>query len=144
MGWWSATVMGGDSPLDIEGELKDVCGKTYEDVLDRDTINEHLDELGHSISLYQVEQDIAGQVLGVLIMAAGANMPDSIRSTVIACAEADEWMADGDSERTAYITDFIKKVRSYPKNGCLPVTLANEGLLSKLSTVNNPSCVLPN
>ena len=43
MGWWSATVMGGDTPLDFEGDLYDVAGISYEDAHEDEMTKENED-----------------------------------------------------------------------------------------------------
>ena len=68
MGWWSSTIMGGDTPLDLESSL----GRALRDELSRKTINAKLDMVAKFVKdpsqfcewAVDEDADIARQVIG--------------------------------------------------------------------------------
>jgi len=124
---WNATVMGGDTPLDIEGNLLvDVCGIAFDDYIDmpiasfRDTFNIRLPTMVEYIDRMEVDNDdernIAYQVLGVLLMRAGSDFPESIKALVVNAANKDKWAFEGDEARINSMSDLVNMVLNY-KNG---------------------------
>lgn len=141
MGWWSAAIMGGDSPLDYFGGIcaLAVPGKYRggnPEVLTRKALNEALPAirgwLAKKNQSYPADMSVSLQALGVTIMERGADMPDDLRAEIIAAADADEWAReDGTrSERGQNIAAFIEKVKAY-KPGKRVDCKREEGLLSR-------------
>lgn len=146
MGWWSATIMGGDFPCDMMAELEDVLGledeKEYSEEQIRDLINAKQHELFQAVQArennlnWPPHAGITGQVLAVFILHFGATMTEEIRAYLIECAEKDEWakQSDGEtsdsSERKRHIDDLISKLRQYPLEGAA-TPIAHETLFDK-------------
>lgn len=131
MGWWSATILGGDAPYDVRANLEDVMNVDcwFEGVNEenqRILVNDNMDQL-FEVAKESYDQSIAGQVFGAMILEVGAKMSDEIRQFVLDCANEDEW-AHEDEERNGFIQDFISKVIAYPSEGGVRVELAQEGL----------------
>lgn len=139
MGWWSTTVMGGDTPLDFEGDmLIDICGLAHDDYLEngyapyRHTIESHIDELVAYCDKHDGDdQNIAFQVLGVILMGSGAAMSADVKEQIEVGINMDEW-ADEDSERKEHMRDYLYAVHNYDTNGGTVVTLTSEGLFEKI------------
>jgi len=123
MGWWSATIMGGDSPLDMQGVICDAMGVKYNFdikaakgyVYDRGLIEKHLDAIVAVLEARKWEREIGFQVLGVMVLETGAKISAALRKRIIAAAEADEWMKEAGtgSERGKYIKDFIAAMKAH-------------------------------
>lgn len=147
MGWWSASILGGDTPLDFLGDFADIVG-----VGNRDDEDEGLSELyGYNFSKEILNdstnlskmlsyadkrrgseyQSIAYQVLAVILMATGANISQTLKNKISSHSKKDEWYLSKDPERVAYIEQLIGSVELY-KNG-LPIILQSEGLFEKIS-----------
>lgn len=146
MGWWSATILGGDTPMDYVGDMKDIANindydyDKEEDILlapnvVKDRVNKAIRKLvkycdnSHDI-------DIAYQVLGVVIMTSGAKLSDQLRTFIISAARNDEWAkrdTSVDKERKTYINRFVRQLQRYPSEGGRPRTIAQEGLFEKMS-----------
>ncbi len=148
MGWWSATVMGGDSPMDAEGDLFDIVfkGTKYEDGCDRmdaegageltredlaAKLLARLPDLNEYVSS-GLDTDILKQVLGVMILEYGIPIIDPTREAIklaIQGAKDDEW-ADEDEERAAHMEAFILQLNEYDGS---PTEVTSEGLFEKLA-----------
>lgn len=130
MGWWSTTVMGGDTPLDFRGEmLADVCNlkESFWDEYDCDvghpTVAEVIESHMHDLIEYawsipiEQDRDIAFQVLGYLILESGIQVsPVVVRALNLAMTEGcdkDSWAAEGDRERIEYIAEFRQQLQEY-------------------------------
>jgi 8-oxo-dGTP diphosphatase len=116
MGWWSEAIMGGDTPLDWEADISDFVGGHFDPdeghIFTREQLEAKLSEMVAYIEGGN-EPDIGLQVLGVLIMRAGADLPDDIKARIVKAAEDDEWAAEDDRKRKAHIRDLIEKVEAY-------------------------------
>ena len=137
MGWWSATVMGGDTPLDYQGDMVDLCGVDYDKFADMDydhtkirsEIESNLDKLvEYCNSVKYGEPEIAWQVLGVIILESGSKLPDDIKTKIVEAADNDDW-AQEDEERNRYMKAFKYAVENY--NGT-PTEIEYEGLFQKI------------
>lgn len=156
MGWWSATIMGGDTPLDMLARLCGVAGAPWgPDTLDswepghvfdggdfhlfllrRHHIEGNLDKLVaelESIPNTYGDQRIAVQVFGAMVLHTGAAIPDDLRERIIESAKADEWASEGDAERQQYIDNFVAALRAHEPGR--PHHLTEEGLLSQIERV---------
>lgn len=138
MGWWSKTVMGGDTPMDYECDfLIDHCG--YSDFYDEDpetirtALNQNFWPCYHH-ALHCVNQDgdgIALQVLGAIVLRYGANLPIEVRKVIIDAALNDEWGAE-DEERANHMKIFAYQVENYTNGE--PVEIATEGLFDVIAS----------
>ena len=115
MGWWDASVMGGDTPMDWEGILCDKMGGHFDDdeghVYTREQLEAELGELLTYITAHSLDPHIGLQVLGVLALKVGATLPDRVKAKIIEAAEKDPWAAENDRERKAHMQDLIEKIR---------------------------------
>lgn len=147
MGWWSATILGGDPAYDCRGTYLDVMDLDDEGDSDhfwfatftmrtyRKKVNDNLPKLltaARKLEAESYDVGIAGQVLGAMIMEVGAKMPAVVQKFILKCANKDEWATESE-ERKKYIDDFIAKVTSYPPKGGVIVELACEGLFEKIA-----------
>lgn len=143
MGWWSATVLGGDPPLDWLGTLCDEMGVGMRDLDEdedcdgyygypytREGLEANLDKLVARIMKDEYDPHIGFQVLGALLLHVGADIPDKVRTNICRACLADAWANEGDSERLHYMTDLHDKVLA-SKPG-VSVELAQEGLMEKI------------
>ena len=144
MGWWSATIMGGDSPLDFQGALESKLGiepnysetktpeshkkKLYEAIENHEEmIDSILNKWGcgePEEDFYKNEKSIGFQVLAVLMMECGAEIKPELKTKMLFWIEKDEW-ANEDTERLGYIDNLQDMVRAYEGE---PVKVKNEGL----------------
>lgn len=148
MGWWSATVMGGDPPMDAEGDLFDIVfkGTKYEDGCDRMDAEDageltkediaakllaRLPDLLERVRGPALDMDIYRQVLGVMILEYGVPIIDPTREAIelaIDGANHDEWAYE-DEERKAHMEAFILQLNEYTGE---PTEVEFEGLFEKL------------
>lgn len=161
MGWWSATVMGGDTPLDEQAGICRVAGVPWgPDTLDnwepahefeggdlhlwlvrREHIEENLGAIVEhleGLSNAYCNQRIAVQVFGAMVLWTGAAIPDELRERIIRSAEDDEWAAEGDVERVRHMADFIAALRNH-KSG-VRHELTEDGLMSQLDKLVTGEC----
>jgi len=144
MGWWSATIMGGDMPLDIEAGLLETAGipvfdyQEAGDELYRSKIESSINDM-----IYYIENevskwgdpnyvDIGYQVLGVMIMSSAAKLPSGLQKRIITAADDDEWASEGDNDRATFIHNFKTAIEQYDTNGGTAVLVDSEGLFEKI------------
>jgi hypothetical protein len=124
MGWWDASIMGGDGPLDTEHDFQERFGDRTP------TADEGLDFMN---SFGEYRDEIDKQVTAFLIIKAGAPMHDEVRRLAlegIAEEDTSEW---GDpQERQAVLTEFAKIVKAYPAEGGVIDLPDQPGLLQKI------------
>ncbi len=144
MGWWSATVMGGDTPCDYIYDLERAAGldSMDEDLKQADVkkaINKNLDKVFKAAKKMDDEDDgtdyagIMAQVLGYFIITNGAKMTDEIRQFVIDGIKKDDWAKD-DSERKKFMTHFKGQISRYKNAGSeRGVRVAHEGLFEAMA-----------
>ena len=143
MGWWSCTIMGGDTPWDARGDMHDAVGlrteELYPDSDDERVSDEYIHE--HIKASVPAMIDVAlnntdnwypgvyKQVLGVMVMSAGCDPEDEDVKLALKIAkegaEEDEW---DDDERRAYVADFVKMLDAYDGT---PQEPKEEGLFEK-------------
>jgi len=104
MGWWSESIMGGDSPLDSLGFIADEINVKFmydetDDEKDfllynfsRKVIEKNLNKIIKYIEKRTYLQNISYQVLGVLILYYGVKVSKKIRDKIIDEALIDEWL----------------------------------------------------
>jgi hypothetical protein len=120
MGWWSTGIMAGDSPLDWEDEIYNLCGveKWQEDSdkmakIPKSRLEANLTKITKVIERESGwEKQIAYQVLGVMLMRSGCEISQKLKSSIVSAAEQDEWATE-DGERKKSCGDFAKKVKAY-------------------------------
>ncbi|MGZ8856203.1 MAG: hypothetical protein ACXW0J_03150 [Nitrososphaeraceae archaeon] len=148
MGWWSCTVMGGDTPADIGCVIEsDILGLNQEDEDEEDSsINEiDLKPILASKLSYMASSEcdnmmkefgdlmIAHQVLGYYVLTIGADPNNKDVKTILKhakkAAAADRW-AQRDPERKQHMDKFIKAINEF--NG-EPVEIEDESLMEVLN-----------
>lgn len=131
MGWWSAEVLGGDTPMDMLIRLERLAD------IDRDTdgalyvanmspvtaskLKTYLDEndLGRvALQLGERDQEyvrIASQVVAVVAMAVGATLSDEFIEAVTFAAMTDDWASEETygGERTDAMASLLDTVKAY-------------------------------
>jgi len=131
MGWWSESIMGGDTPLDFKGEFEDRFGSLDE------AFNEYRAEDGQPPIPYRLpespevieflkigekwgDQHILQQVTGFLLMERGAPMSEELRALVIQGIDEENPTEDGWSNgeaREKVLHEFKAAVLAYPAAG---------------------------
>lgn len=135
MGWWSKDIMGGDSPLDAKDLIFGICevDEFPEDdsivTLKKSDFEKHEAEILKRLreeknNQYYDERAIAFQVLGVLMMKAGAPISEELKAEILENSETDSW-AKEDSERKAIVENFHTALKNY--NG-KPIEIKSKGL----------------
>lgn len=133
MGWWSAGILGGDTPLDVLGDIADVCGSKFdEDNFDKSHTPGVFVGYGFEISgkdlvknlskiqtqlkrSYSYDPHVPYQVLGYLFMKTGTEIPGKLYPKIYDAVVNDEWATEGDSERMQVIQKFSNELTSYMK-----------------------------
>lgn len=145
MGWWSATIMGGDTPLDIEAGLLETAGLSVFDYQEEgDELYRSKIESSINDMIYYIENEVSKwgdpdyinigyQVLGVMIMSSGAKILPGLQKRIITAADDDEWASEGNNERATYIHNFKTAIEQYDTNGGTSVIVDEEGLFDKIS-----------
>lgn len=140
MGWWSCTIMGGDTPLDVRDtvlfDILELDSDDYfEDVYTPVVIGERMLNKLDAIEDYDFSwaEEIGDQVLGVMVMEYGLPKDDERVVRLIdrakEAAAADEWATD-DAERRMYIGNFHETLEAYDGT---PTTVKSEGLFDKIA-----------
>lgn len=142
MGWWSATVLGGDPPLDWLGTLCDEMGVEMVDCDEvecdgyygypytREGLEAKLPTLVERIKEDTDEAHVGFHVLGALLLQVGADIPTKVKTVICRACLVDAW-ANDDEERTFYMTDLHDKVLASKPGE--PTELAVEGLMEKIA-----------
>ena len=142
MGWWSKDIMGGDSPLDAKDEIFNLCevdefnddddGHTD---LTKDDFTNNMEKIlefvrGEENNDYYDEKAICYQVLGVLMMKAGAPISQELKDEIIENSKTDSW-AKEDSERGSIVEKFHDTLSLY--EGKHPVEIRSKGLFEAIN-----------
>lgn len=142
MGWWSCTIMGGDTPLDARDTIMfDVLeldsDKFFDDEYKFEDIQklmlDNIERIRYTVPQYDWYEEIWDQVMGVLVMEYG--MPtdnehvEALLERAKEAAAADEWATD-DAERRMYIGNFHETLEAYDGT---PTTVKSEGLFEKIA-----------
>ena len=146
MGWWSATILGGDSALDALGALAKACEVPLRMKRGRErTLS------GYAFTRARVERNlaamravverpadpqrraIAGQVLGVIVLFVGADVPPEVIALATACAQDDAWMREEGtrSARGRHIAELLAALAAHQPGH--RTELEEEGLIAKVS-----------
>ncbi len=126
MGWWSAGIMGGDTPCDLEIEFYSLVGLGYEPT--KEQIAEKFSN-GQERFIGQIEdiltkewgiktkehyedyKSIAFQVLAVILLDNGVAIDDKVRELMLEWIPKDEW-AQTDHKRKEIIDNLLEKVKN--------------------------------
>jgi hypothetical protein len=136
MGWWSTTIMGGDTPMDWECIFYDTLKiKMFKpknggyNKIPKKKLEESQDSLVRKINAMKkkgwTSQDIGLQVLGVTMMEAGAKINNKNKVLILDAAKKDGW-AKEDEERRHHIDNFVLALQSY--DGTKSASTTKEGL----------------
>lgn len=148
MGWWSPTILGGDSPMDTVYDVVQFTGISSE-------WDKFPEVTKHAFERLEVTQwmkfissrsepGIAAQVVALMHMAVGATLSDSIKKLAIeACnnERCDSW--SNPSERKANLNEFVSMLNAYkgvpirPKEECLWDKLAVHLSQNKHGLIND-------
>ena len=124
MGWGSKDIMGGDSPLDAKDEIFNICevdefnddNDGHTDLTKEDFANnmEKILEFvrGRENNDYYDKKAIGYQVLGVLMMKAGAPISQELKDEIIENSKTDSWAME-DSERGSIVEKFHDTLSLY-------------------------------
>lgn len=164
MGWWSGTIMGGDTPCDYEYDLQRAAKINTDDdervsrATVRAAINKNLPKVFAAAKRlakneYCDDTGVAGQVLGVFIIENGARMTNEMRAFILKGCDDDQWANTTDEdiessgydtkrgkkdrdERKAFVTHFRKQIKRYKAKGSTRgIRVAHESLFEKFSKV---------
>lgn len=133
MGWWSESIMGGDTPLDFRGEFEDLFGSddaTHNRWREQDgepaipfvkpTAQQSVDFIKNNVQKWG-DDAILCQVTGWMVMERAAPMNDELRQLVLAGIDSE--VAGGATEwgspeaRIARLMEFRFAVDRYPNEG---------------------------
>lgn len=135
MGWWDDSIMGGDEPLDDYGDFMDIFGLSRAEKSGKEaaqTVNKGLPKVLEKIG---GRKGVGGQVLGVIIMEAGAHMSRPVKKFILDCLDEDEW-AQECADRKEKVKAFRKQVEAYDGSAPVPCPAAwGRGLFEKLDAV---------
>jgi hypothetical protein len=144
MGWWSTDIMGGDSPLDFEDEIFDICGvekfpsKGNRNELTREDISDNLGAIVSMIEEDKYEPGIGYQVLSVMMMKAGAKIPESLFPLLEDACHTDSWAKESE-DRKESVDGLLAALRAYDNE--TPIEVRSKGLFEvmaeKLGNKNN-------
>jgi hypothetical protein len=136
MGWWSTSIMGGDTPLDFEDDFFDICKveKFPEGggmaTLTKEDFTNHLDKMLECIHKYKGEENIGYQVLAVLMLKAGAFISGDLRDFMMQACENDEW-AQENEERKVETDGLFNALASYDNEH--PIIIKSKGLFEVMA-----------
>jgi hypothetical protein len=145
MGWWSKTIMGGDTPLDFKSEFFDLAKvdqfnderskvkKAFGESQDKFTkgIDKILKRWGCGKSgseYYNDQKSIAFQVLAVQMITHGCVIKEELKTLMLEWIVKDVWAAE-DPEREKRINELVETLKNYDNK---PTSVKSEGLLEKM------------
>jgi len=145
MGWWSKTIMGGDTPLDFKSEFFDLAGvdqfndkrpkvkKAFEESQDKfiKGIDKVLKRWGCGkigSEYYNDQKSIGFQVLAVQMMTHGCVIKEELKGLMLEWIVKDVW-ASQDPEREQRIKELVETLKNYNNK---PTSIKSEGLLEKM------------
>lgn len=152
MGWWSTTIMGGDTPLDFKSEFyrvikmdqfkdKGVRVKKAFEQAQTQFISGEIDKIMNSWgcgkpdeSFYKDYKSIGFQVLSVLMMENGCELNPELKQMMLEWIPQDSWTQE-DDERKKNVDDLLNKVNNYNNK---VTTVKGEGLFEVLAKSLRP------
>ena len=140
MGWWSHDIMGGDSPLDAEDSIYEICGtekfpknfKFGEDQaveVTAEALEANLPAILEMLKKDSYEPWIGYQVLGVMLMKSGAAISKELKETILQSVEDDEWGQE-DAKRKEILVNFGKAITAYDGT---PIVITPKGLFEVIA-----------
>ena len=128
MGWWSAGIMGGDTPCDLEIEFYSLVGLEYEptkkQIVEKfsdgqEQFIERIEEVltkkwgikREDKAYYEDYKSIAYQVLAVILINNGVTIDDKVRELMVEWIPKDEW-SQTDHKRKEIIDNLLEKVKN--------------------------------
>lgn len=151
MGWWSADVLGGDTPLDMiwtfEDHFKLGRGTLYPlenwSTKTRSIVKRSIegDHNGFWQAVFKAKElagwsggEVAVQVGAVIWLNSGADMSMAVKNILIKAAKNDVWANEGDeydnTERKAVMKNLEDKIRGYTGT---PILVNSEGLFDVIA-----------
>ena len=138
MGWWSATVMGGDAPLDCQGDLIEILGIDFDESLKmenrgitRQLIEKNLKKIKKWLAGMKEDREIAYQVVAFHVLATGADVGKRLLKQLIDNAQDPEVESWCDPDERRFYMDDLKKALQGHKPGKV-TKLKQEGLFQKI------------
>jgi len=145
MGWWSKTIMGGDTPLDFKSEFFDLAGvdqfndkrskvkKAFDESQDKfiKGIDKVLKRWGCGkigSEYYNDQKSIGFQVLAVQMMTHGCVIKEELKDLMLKWIVKDVW-ASQDPEREQRIKELEEALKNYNSK---PTSIKSESLLQKM------------
>ncbi len=148
MGWWSTCIMGGDTPLDLQGAIcqamglrfdYEKAGYNYTRTLLEERVQDVvacIEDTGDSAWWnHYGDRNIAYQVLGYMFLETGADLPSALRGRIVKAARDDEW-AKEDPRRRAVMDNFIAALGAHVAG--TPTKLLQVGLFEEIQRVLAP------
>jgi hypothetical protein len=145
MGWWSETIMGGDTPLDCYDEIRELFGVSSDNYFSdtshlegftKDLVESKLELVFDNICSehYDGYSNYNWHVLAKIIMQTGASVPDNIKSMIITKLQQfdDTNIFVNPERRRIFIDDLIEKFKSH-ESGKITL-LDHESLLEKFAS----------
>lgn len=147
MGWWSCTIMGGDSPLDY---LDDFARLAEAPFLDEEDEPQGIVFFGYDFDIAKVKKnkialensckdDTKVQALGVLFLALGISISERFKNKIIKALDSDEDWDNGendrDPERMMYVNEYRDKLKLYDNKTI--THLSYEGLFEQFAKKMN-------
>lgn len=144
MGWWSKTVLGGDTPMDYIGDLEHIAGLTDEDEdLTKKQVKAKI--TSNLIKLFahakKVDEDedfhykgIMPQVFGVLVCSYGVPITIGMKNFILEGIKNDEWSRT-DKNRLRFMNHFKRQIKRYKLTGSQRgIQVASESLLDAINS----------
>ena len=128
MGWWSAGIMGGDTPCDLEIEFYSLVGLEYEPTKEQivekfsngqerfigqieDILTKEWGIKTGDKEYYEDHKSIAFQVLAVILLDNGVAIDDKVRELMLEWIPKDEW-SQTDHKRKEIVDNLLEKVKN--------------------------------
>lgn len=146
MGWWDTCIMGGDTPLDLQGAICQAMGLSFDHEkagygYTRALLEERCADVVACIENEDAwwarcgDRNIAYQVLGYMFLETGADLPSALRGRIVKAARDDEW-AQEDPARRSVMDDFIAALQTHVAG--TPTPLRRVGLFEAIERVLAP------
>lgn len=147
MGWWSETIMGGDTPLDLKSEFYEMAGvDQFSPLTEKDKkalagiqpgftkggMDDILNRWGcgkPDEDFYKDTKSIGFQVLAVILMKVGAPIKPKLKTLMLEWIPQDVW-SNENPERKKHVDDLLEKVKAYTGK---PTSVPEKGLFDAFS-----------
>lgn len=160
MGWWSAAVLGGDGPCDIQCTIRDMMGldESFFDRFDNPKARTSKKDIEQARKIFRgrffmkrvtkmIEDgeyddvNIGYQVLGVMMMEFGVPISRRLKARIIEAAREDSWAAEqredddeeAEKDRIEAMDSFISDLEKYDNKTPTQLSLPDEGLFAKIA-----------